>query len=263
MGPTRPRWSIISPCHPLLLYSLATGSARAFSDWAQTLVPPSPRTAFLNFTASHDGIGVRPLEGILPSSEIAWLADRIRKNGGLVSEKRNPDGSDSPYELNITYLDALRNPSGAKDPLLVPRFLASQAVVLALPGVPAVYIHSLLGSQNWTEGVRTTRQARTINRARLSIDTLGAELDDQHSVRSRIFFPYLEMIRIRNRQPAFHPMAGMQILHLDDRVLAVKRVCPQQVLFALTNFSATSVTVRLPTGIGWPSIQGFAERPTA
>lgn len=233
---------------PLLLYSLTTGSARIFSDWAQTLVPPSSKTAFLNFTASHDGIGVRPLEGILPSTEISRLAGRIRKNGGLVSEKRNHDGSASPYELNITYLDALKDPHLDQDPLQVQRFLASQAVVLALPGVPAVYIHSLLGSQNWTEGTRLTGQARTINRKRLSMDTLCAELNDPHSVRARIFFPYLDMIRIRNRQPAFHPMAGMQILDLDDRVFAIKRDCPAQTLIAVTNFSATSLTVRLPTG---------------
>jgi glycosidase len=233
---------------PLLLYSLATGSARTFSDWAHTLVPPSSKTAFFNFTASHDGIGVRPLEGILPSSEIAWLAERIEKNGGLVSEKRNPDGSVSPYELNITYLDALKDPMVEKDRLQVQRFLASQAVMLVLPGVPAVYIHSLLGSQNWQEGIRITGQARTINRARLSMDTLCTELKDPHSLRSLIFFPYLEMIRIRNRQPAFHPMAGMQILQLDDRVFAIKRNCVQQALIAITNFSASSLTVRSPTG---------------
>jgi glycosidase len=187
---------------PLLLYSLATGSARVFSDWARTLVPPSSRTAFFNFTASHDGIGVRPLEGILPSSEISRLADRVRQNGGHVSEKQNPDGSLSPYELNITYLDALKDPSVSTDLLQIPRFLASQAVALAIPGVPAVYIHSMLGSQNWTEGVRLTGRARTINRARLSADTVYAELADPGSRRARIYSSYADMLRVRSRQSA-------------------------------------------------------------
>ena len=230
---------------PLLLYALTAGNARVFSNWAQTLVPPSAQTAFFNFTASHDGIGVRPLEGVLPSSEIARLADRIRKNGGLVSEKRNPDGSQSPYELNVTYLDALKNPTISEDPLHIPRFMASQAVALALPGIPAVYIHSLLGSQNWTEGVRLTGQARTINRTKLSVDAICAELADRGSLRARIFYPYLHMIRIRTRQPALHPGAGMRILHLDDRVFAVKRFCPRQTIFTVTNFSADSLTVNL------------------
>jgi glycosidase len=231
---------------PLLLYSLATGSARLLSEWARSLVPPSPNTAFFNFTASHDGIGVRPLEGILPAARINWLADRVRRNGGQVSEKRNPDGSRSPYELNITYLDALKNPDLASDPLRIPRFLASQAVALALAGVPAVYIHSLLGSTNWNEGVRQTGRARTINRARLSVDAINAELNDRRSRRARIFHAYLHMIRTRCRQPAFHPAAGMRILQLDERVFAVRRSCPQQTIHALTNLSADTLTVRLP-----------------
>ncbi|WP_319409972.1 alpha-amylase family glycosyl hydrolase [uncultured Desulfosarcina sp.] len=233
---------------PLLLYSLATGSARIFSDWARNLKILTERTTFFNFTASHDGIGMRPLEGILPSSQIAWLANRVILNGGLVSERRNPDGSNSPYELNITYLDALKDPASPEDPMHIPRFLASQAVALALAGVPGVYIHSLLGSQNWTEGVRLTGRARTINRERLSVEAVGKELADRRSLRSRIFYPYQKMIRIRIRQPAFHPAAGMRILNLDDRVFAVKRFCPKQTLVAMTNFSAHPLTVTLPAG---------------
>ncbi len=231
---------------PLLLYSLSTGSARVFSDWARMLATPTERTAFLNFTASHDGIGVRPLEGILPSSQIEWLADRIRLNGGQVSERRNLDGSNSPYELNVTYLDALKDPTCLEDQLHISRFLASQAVALSLTGIPAVYIHSILGSQNWIDGVRLTGRARTINRARLSDEAVGKELADRRGLRARIFYPYLKMVRIRKRQPAFHPSAGMQVLNLDDRVFAVKRFCPKQTLFAVSNFSADPLTVALP-----------------
>ncbi len=231
---------------PLLLYALATGNARVLSDWARTLTVPTEQTTFFNFTASHDGIGVRPMEGILLPAQIDWLANRVRLNGGQVSERRNPDGSTSPYELNITYLDALKDPASPEDPLLISRFLASQAVALALAGVPAVYIHSILGSQNWTDGVRLTGRARTINRERLSVGTVSQELADGSSRRSRIFRAYLKMIRIRTRQPAFHPAAGMQILNLDDRVFALKRFSPRQTLFAITNFSVDSLIVTLP-----------------
>jgi sucrose phosphorylase len=160
--------------------------------------------------------------------------------------KGNPDGSQSPYELNITYVDALRNPSQPDDPFFVPRFLASQAVALALPGVPAVYIHSLLGSRNWTEGVRQTERARTINREKLAADALDTQLADPRGFRARIFFPYLDLVRLRTQQPAFHPAAGAQILTLDDRVFTVKRSCREQTLFAVTNFSADALMVALP-----------------
>ncbi|MGD9183726.1 MAG: sugar phosphorylase [Desulfobacterales bacterium] len=235
---------------PLLLYSLVKGKARELSEWARTLATPSADTAFFNFTASHDGIGVRPLEGILTATDISWLADIVWQNGGNVSMRGNPDGSQSPYELNITYVDALRNPDQPDDPLLVPRFLASQAVALVLPGVPAVYIHSILASRNWTEGVRQTGRARTINRAKLITDALDTQLADPQGFRARIFFPYLDLVRLRTRQPAFHPAAGAQVLHLDDRVFVVKRFCREQTLIAVTNLSADTLTVTLPEAKG-------------
>ncbi len=230
---------------PLLLHTLITGRARKLSDWAQTLAAPSDRTTFFNFTASHDGIGVRPVEGLLTASQLDRLLDRVQRNGGRVSAKQNPDGGTSPYELNISYLDALKDTAVTHDSFQVPRFLASQAVALALPGVPGIYIHSLLGSPNWAEGVRLTGRARTINRATLPIDTVGAELADRTSLRARIFYPYLDLLRVRTRQPAFHPCAAMDVLTLDDRVFATKRSCPRQTLFALTNCSVDRLTVSL------------------
>ncbi|MDA8141915.1 MAG: alpha-amylase family glycosyl hydrolase [Desulfobacteraceae bacterium] len=231
---------------PLLLHALTTGSTSELRQWAGSLKPMSTRTTFMNFTASHDGIGVRPLEGILSASQIQSLVDRAKQNGGAVSEKQNSDGSTSPYELNITYLDALKDPNESEDPFHIQRFLISQAAALALPGVPAVYIHSLLGSRNWAEGVRQTGRARTINRQQMDANEIGQQLEEEQTFRSQIFYPYLEMLRVRGRQPAFHPLAAMQVLHLDDRVLAIKRHCPRQTIFALFNFSADQLSLTLP-----------------
>ena len=232
---------------PLLLHGLCKQRAEWFRQWAQTLHTPSLCTTFFNFTASHDGIGVRPLEGILPPSEIGWLVDRVQQNGGMVSEKHNPDGSTSTYELNITYLDALKDPSCAADPLHIPRFLASQAVPLALAGVPGIYVHSLLGTTNWTEGVRLTGRARTVNRARLELSEVLENVADPSHRRGRIFRPYLKMLRVRAAQPAFHPQAKMHILdNLDPRIFCVRRDCSVQTLYALTNFSGDTVTASLP-----------------
>ena len=230
---------------PLLLHTLLRGNAKRLSRWARTLAPPSAQTAFFNFTASHDGVGVRPLEGILPPSEIDWLAGRIRDNGGLVSEKNNPDGTTSPYELNITYLDALNDPEHRQAKMQIPRFLASQAVALTLTGVPAIYIHSLLGSRNWCEGVRLTGRARTINRAQLPLETVLGELADPTSRRSRIFRPYLHMLNVRARQPAFAFDAAMQVLDLNDRVFGLRRRASDQTLYALVNVSDAPVSLAL------------------
>ncbi|MBW2252298.1 MAG: sugar phosphorylase, partial [Deltaproteobacteria bacterium] len=176
---------------PLLLYSFLKEDASVLSNWARGLDLKSDSNTFFNFTASHDGIGVRPLEGILPAKEINLLVETVKNNGGRVSYKKNSDGSESPYELNITYVDALLNTKFDPDRYHAQRFLASQAIQYAFPGVPATYIHSLLGSRNWEDGVRQTNMARTINREKLRTDDVISQLEDFETFRSRIFHPYI------------------------------------------------------------------------
>jgi len=233
---------------PLLFYSFVNENCKVLTDWARGLHLESPNNTFLNFTASHDGIGVRPLEGILPPQELEALIDVVKANQGQVSYKRNPDGSDSPYELNLTYVDAIlgSNSSDHAD-----KFLAAQAIQYALPGVPASYIHSLIGSRNWTDGVQQTGRARTINREKLQVDTLVTELNDPASFRSRIFYPYLNLIKLRRAQKAFHPNSDFEVLDIDPKVFAIKRYCEDQTIYALTNISSTETTVSL-TGTETP-----------
>jgi len=227
---------------PLLFYSFVNENCEVLTDWAAGLHLESPGNTFFNFTASHDGIGVRPLEGILPPRALDNLIDVVNTNDGQVSYKRNSDGTDSPYELNITYVDAIL---ASKDSENAERFLASQSIQYALPGVPATYIHSLLGSRNWTAGVQQTGRARTVNREKLQIDRVLAELSDPASFRSRIFYPYLNLIKLRRSQKAFHPNAGFELLELNPQVFAIKRYCKDQTIYALTNISSAETAVSL------------------
>jgi len=227
---------------PLLFYTLVKEDATILSDWAKELHLESESNTFFNFTASHDGIGVRPMEGILDTKELDRLIEIVKANQGQVSYKQNPDGSESPYELNITYVDAiLANASSTQ----AQKFLASQSIQYVLPGVPATYIHSLLGSRNWLDGVKQTGRARTINRQKLQVEEILLELKDPNSFRARVFFPYLNLIKIRKQQPAFHPKAAFDILDLDSKVFAIKRSSKAQVIFALTNISSQAVSVSL------------------
>jgi sucrose phosphorylase len=228
---------------PLLFYSFAAENATALSDWADGLNLQSGDNTFFNFTASHDGIGVRPLEGILPPGDLDALIEVVKSNGGQVSYKRNSDGTDSPYELNITYVDAILGDANSDR---ADKFLASQAIQYSLPGVPATYIHSLLGSRNWTEGVVQTGRARTLNREKLEVKKLLSELNDPSSFRSRVFYPYLNLIKVRKRQKAFHPNAAFEILRLDHRVFAIKRFTEDQTIYALANISAEQAALSLP-----------------
>ena len=227
---------------PLLFYSMVKEDASVLSQWAKELYLKSTNNTFFNFTASHDGIGVRPLEGILNPEELDELIEIVKANEGQVSYKKNPDGSESPYELNITYVDAIL---ADKSSMRADKFLASQSVQYALPGVPATYIHSLLGSRNWTAGVKQTGRARSINREKLEVEKLVSELGNPVSFRAQIFFPYLNLIQTRKKQSAFHPNAGFEILDIDPKVFGIRRYSKDQTIIALTNISSKKVSISL------------------
>ncbi|MBZ0318745.1 MAG: sugar phosphorylase [Anaerolineae bacterium] len=230
---------------PLLLHTMLTGKTHKLREWVNTLDATSTRTTFFNFTASHDGIGVRPVEGILNPTEMDHLLGHVESRGGRVSYKSNTDGSSSPYELNITYLDAVINPQ-LNDEMQARQFLASQAVMLAIAGVPAVYIHSLLGSHNDTYAVERLGYNRAINRSKLNSDVLEAELKNPATFRAKIFNGYLDLIRARTPQPAFHPNAYQEAVDLgSDGVFAVLRDVGGQRIVAIHNLTATPQRVRL------------------
>jgi glucosylglycerate phosphorylase len=234
------------PLPPLTLHAIQTGNARKLLDWADGLEPISPETTYFNFLASHDGIGVRPTEGILTDEERQTMAGKVLQHGGKVSFKNNSDGTTSPYELNITYVDALTHPDEPDD-IRFRRFMASQAILLSVEGVPGIYIHSLLGSRNDLKGAEESGIPRRINREKLRLEPLVQALNDSSSLRGRIFRSYGELIKMRRGQSAFHPRAGQQVFFLDDRVFSIVRANKDtgEKIAALVNVSEE--TVRLST----------------
>ena len=236
---------------PLLLEAFVSEDATVLCDWLERLEPARPGTAYLNFTASHDGIGVRPLEGLLPGERFARLVDAVRQRGGLVSTRRISSGEDAPYELNTTYFDALRNPADADPRWHVRRFLASQAIMLAVRGIPAVYFHSLIGTANDYGAVTTTGRARSINRRRYAADELRRILADPNSVSAQVFTAYRDLLTRRIAQPAFHPDAEQQIQRFDDpAIIGFLRTSldRRHQILVMANVSGASKTVCLDGG---------------
>ncbi len=212
---------------PLTLHAMLTGDATRLSAWAKTLAAPSDETTFFNFMASHDGIGLRPLEGILPGEEIMMMAAHTQAHGGLVSFRANSDGSRTPYELNIVYYDALNSPhADESQDLQVDRFITSQAILLSLAGVPGVYAHSLFGSRNWPAGVAQTGRNRTINRHKFQRSALEAELADPTTVAHQVFTRYKMLLHIRREEPAFHPNGAQRVLSLHPALFSFVRQAP-------------------------------------
>lgn len=230
---------------PLTLHTFHTGNATTLSNWARTLTLPSDKTTFFNFLASHDGIGLNPARGILSNADIDSLVNKTLEHGGLISYKHNADGTQSPYEMNINYFDALSNPN-EDEPLdiQVNRFLAAQAIMLSIVGMPGIYFHSLFGSRGWHEGVTQTGRNRTINREKLRFDELQNELADETSLRSKVFRQFLKLLKQRASTSAFHPH-GKQVIHdLHPSVFAVERISPdgRSRMLCLHNVSSKTIS---------------------
>ena len=174
--------------------------------------------------------------------------DRTLANGGHASFKTNADGSRSVYELNISFFDALSDPARTEpSELQVQRFLASQAIMLALAGVPGIYLHSMFGSQSYHAGVEQTGHYRSINREKLARSDLERELSDRDSLRSHVFRPYLQLIRTRTAHPAFHPNGPQRVLSLHPALFSVLRTAPDgsETLLCIHNVSAHTQSLAL------------------
>lgn len=235
------------PLPPLILHTFITGDATHLSNWAADLTTTTKKTTFFNFLASHDGIGIRPVEGILNQEETVALTERTTAHGGHVSYKTNPDGSESPYELNISYFDVLNDPHNPSPKLDVKRFLASQAIMLSLAGVPGIYFHSLFGFRNCQECVEQSGRARSINREKFERETLEKAINNKTSETARVFAGYTRLLEIRRMHPAFHPQGEQRVLFLHSKVFAILRYAPKmnETILSLINVTDQSLNLSI------------------
>lgn len=206
---------------PMVLDAFLREDAGHMKAWASELPQPDGRTTYFNFLASHDGVGLLPARGILTDDELEGLIESVKDRGGLISYKATATG-DVPYEMNVNYCDAVAEKDlPAED--RARKFLASQSILLGFPGVPGIYVHSLIGSGNWKDGVSVTGMNRTINRQKLDFDEVTAELADPSSFRSHVFSGYRRMLAARRQNMAFHPASAFNLVSSSESVLAFER----------------------------------------
>jgi sucrose phosphorylase len=233
---------------PLLLNALMQGKSEHLKTWMMSMPPAPIGCAYFNFTASHDGIGLRPAEGLLAHDEYTALLDTMRQFGGRISMRRRPDGSESPYELNISLFDAMKGTVEGEDGWQIERFLCCQTIMMSLEGIPAFYIHSLLATRNYEAGVEETGHNRTINRYRWDVEALEAELTNPDSAHSLVLQELTRLIRIRRSQRAFHPNATQYTLHpLNPALFTFWRqsMARDQSIFCIHNLSKHPQVLRL------------------
>ncbi len=237
---------------PLLVNSLLTGNSKHLKSWMMSMPPAKRGQAYFNFISSHDGIGVRPAEGLLGESELSGLLDTLQANGGEISMRHMPDGKDVPYEVNISLYDAFkttveqaetaeRDADGRiiGDALQSARFISAHTMMLALEGVPGIYLNSLLGAKNDYDLFAETGRSRSINRHRWTNTELASAMADPKGRHSTVFNELKRRIQIRRQQPAFHPNATQYTLHLGDKLFAFWResLDRDQSIFAIHNVS--------------------------
>ena len=233
------------PLPPLVLHAMLSGTVRFLRKWLRSMPPAPLGCAYFNFSASHDGIGMRPVEGILPPEEIDAMIGAVMQAGGLVSMRSLPGGGEAPYELNCGYFDAMSRTFEGETAQKIARFLCAQSIVMALEGIPAFYIHSLLATPNDHAAVARRGINRAINRHQWDYAELQARLAEPESDQAQVLAELQRRLRLRARQPAFHPNATQMTLQLDDRLLAVWRqsLDRNQSIFALHNVSAEAVEI--------------------
>lgn len=246
---------------PLLLHALLNGTSKHLNAWQMSMPPAQLGCTYFNFTASHDGIGMRPAEGLLGPEEIDLMIETVKGFGGLVSMRKGNDGEMHPYELNVALYDALKGTIDGEDDWNIERFLCSQIIAMGLEGIPAFYIHSLLGTHNDYSGVEKLKHNRAINRRRWNYPEITAMIGDPNSHHSRIFQALKTYIGIRTEQPAFHPNATQFTLQLGDNLFGFWRQSMDrtQSIFAIHNLtdkpvSISALSLNLIGGESWSDI---------
>ncbi len=209
----------------LVLHTFYTGDASRLLEWASRIKNVSDKTAFFNVLATHDGLGFVPVKTILTDKEITGIADNIKERGGFISYKTAKDGIKEPYEINITYYNAIADSKNSEE-LNIKKFIASQAIILSLLGIPGIYIHSLFGTENYLEGVEKTGKRRTINRKKLQYNKLKEDLENSDSREYKIFTEFTKLIYKRKSEKAFHPNGKQEVLFLRKGIFSLLRTSP-------------------------------------
>ncbi|WP_188150980.1 alpha-amylase family glycosyl hydrolase [Teredinibacter waterburyi] len=232
---------------PLLVNALITGNSSQLKNWQMCMPPAQMGTFYFNFIASHDGIGLRPVEGLLNEGEIDTLVNTMQLFGARISWRSAEGGRSKPYEINVTLFDALQGTTKGPDKWQLQRFICAHAIMLALEGVPGIYIHSFTATNNYSDGVELSGSNRAINRYKWNLPDLSEKLENKYSHHALVFERMKELLAIRIRQPAFHPNATQFTLHLGDTLFGFWRqsIRREQSIFCIHNVTDNEVSIPL------------------
>ena len=234
------------PLPPLLLEAIITSRADILNSWIFDWPILPEDTTLFNFTASHDGVGLRALEGLMNEQRIKDLLINCEKRGGLVSHRRLSNGDDKPYELNISWWSAMEDSSRDAKRFQYERFILSQLLVMALKGVPAFYLPALLASENDIKSFSMTGQRRDLNREKFKSENLSAVLNNPESNANKNLKYLRNAMDVRSKLKQFHPCSQMKCLSKGrSDIVVIKRGKGPESVFAIHNMTENKINYQL------------------
>ena len=231
---------------PLLIHAVVSGNSFYLKKWSRGMPPAQENNSYLNFLSTHDGIGMRPVEGILPENEIQKYFNFFKKQGGLFSYRTNA-GKKSVYEVNITLLEAFKECYNGKDKFVLERFILAHTILFSMEGIPAIYIQNYLGSKNDNAKVKKTNSFRSINRRNWNFDSLVKIFKNKSNINSKILHSLNRLMGLRKKQIAFHPNATQFTLQLGDIFFGIWRqsIDRSQSIFCISNLTNVKQKISL------------------
>ena len=245
---------------PLLIHGFLFENSTYLNKWSKNLPSTKNGNSYLNFIASHDGIGIRPTEGIFYKKTLNDFIKRLKKNGSKFSFRKVQNKSKKIYEANITVANALKKSDYDKKGIFfLERYISAHAIMISFEGVPAIYFNSLFGTSNDEAKFVITGNNRDVNRYKWNLDNISKKLINKKSKQSLIFNKLVNLLAIRRKQKAFHPNALRYNINFGSKIFAFKRVSidKKQTIICITNLSSKIQKPKLnKTYIKWKNIIG-------
>ena len=226
---------------PLLIHAFLFENSSYLNQWSRKLPSTKYGNCYLNFIASHDGIGIRPTEGILNEKTLSSFLKRLKKNGSKFSYRKVQNKSKKVYEANITVFDALRKSDfDPKGLFFLERYVSAHAIMISFEGIPAVYLNSLFGKSNDEAKYIITGNNRDVNRYKWNFNNITTKLRDKKSKQSIFYRNIGALLEIKRKQKAFHPNASRININLGPKIFCFKRISKdkKQSIICMTNLSS-------------------------
>ena len=226
---------------PLLIHAFLFENSSYLNKWSKNLPSTKKGNCYLNFIASHDGIGIRPTEGLLNKKVLNNFLKRLKKNGSKFSYRKVQNKTKKVYEANITVFDALKKSDyDKKGKFYLERYISAHAIMISFEGIPAIYFNSIFGTSNDENKFIITGNNRDVNRYRWNLKNISNKLRN-HKTKQSIFYNNIcSLLDIRRRQKAFHPNASRLNLNLGQKIYGFKRISKdrKQTILCITNLSS-------------------------